>query len=88
MGLRATTLIVGVGALHEPGRSLGRGPCHGSHPVVGGIVRVSYRFEFGWWVSYPLPPLCDVVSLVQYGAGLASDRTEVTAIISVLVGSA
>jgi hypothetical protein len=57
MGLRAMTPIVGVRVLYQPGRSLGRDPCHGSYPVVGGIVRVSCRSIFGRWVSYPLPPL-------------------------------
>jgi hypothetical protein len=46
---------------------------------------VSYRSVFGQWVSYPLPPLCGVVSSVQRGTGIASDQTEVIAIPSVLV---
>jgi hypothetical protein len=81
------TPINGVGALRQPGRPLGRDPCHGSHPVVGGIVRVSCRSVFGRWVSYPLPPLCGVVLLVRYDAGLTFDRTELTVVTSVLAGS-
>jgi hypothetical protein len=40
-----------------------------------------------WWVLYLLPPSCSIVLFVRYGAGLASDRTEVTAVTSVLVRS-
>ena len=87
LGLRATTLIVGVGALHQPGRSPGQDPCHGSHPIVGGIIRTSYRSVFEWWVSYPLPPLCGAVSLMRRGTGMTSNRTKVTVVPFILVRS-
>ena len=87
MGLRAMTSIIGVGALREPGRSIGRDPCHGSHPVVGGIVCMSRRSIFGRCVSYPLPPLCGVVSFVRRGTGMTPDWTEVIVVPSVLVRS-
>jgi hypothetical protein len=75
------TPIVGVKVLRQLGRS------HGSHPVVGGIVRASHWSVSGWWVSYPLPPLCSVVLFVRRGTGMVSDQTEMTAVTSVLVRS-
>jgi hypothetical protein len=62
--------------------------CHGSHPVVGGIVRASYRSVLGRWVSYLLPPLCGVVLLARCGTRMVFDWTKVTTVTSVLVGSA
>jgi hypothetical protein len=50
-------------------------------------VLMSCRSVSGWWVSYPSAPLRGVVLSVQRGTGLASDRVEVTAALSVLVGS-
>jgi hypothetical protein len=84
VGLKATTLIVGVGALRQSGRSLRRDPCHGSHPVVGGIVYVSGRSVFGQWAPYPWSPPCGVILLVRRGAGMVPDWTEVTVVTSVL----
>jgi hypothetical protein len=85
------TSITGVGALCQPERLLDREPCRGSHPVVGGIVRASCRSICRsisrWWVSYLLPPSCGIVLVVWYGAGLASNQTEVTAVTLVFAGS-
>jgi hypothetical protein len=64
VGLRAMTPIVGVEALHEPRRSLGRDPCHGSHPVVGGIIRAFCQSVSGRRVSSPLSPPCDIALFV------------------------
>jgi hypothetical protein len=85
MGLRVVTLIVGVRALHQLGRSLGQDPYHGSHPVVGGSYMHPVGLYLGRWVLYPLPPLCGVVLLVRRGTWMVSDWTEVTAITSILV---
>ena len=81
------TPIVGVRAHHKLGRSLGRDPCHGSHPIVGGIVHASCWSIFGRWVSYSLPPLCGAVLLVWHGIGMAPDSTMVTTVPLVIVRS-
>jgi hypothetical protein len=72
MGLRAMTLIVGVGALRQPRRSLGRDPHHGSHPIVGGIIHVSCRSVVGWWILYLLPPLmrCCLIGVAWHRDGV------------------
>jgi hypothetical protein len=82
------TPIIGVMALCQLGRLLGRDPCHGSHPVVGGIIRASCQSVSKRWVSYLLSPSCGIVLFMQYGAGLASDWTEVTAVTLVFAGLA
>jgi hypothetical protein len=79
------TPSVGVGVHHLPGRSLGRDPFHGSHPIVGGVICTSYRSVFGGWASYPSTLLRGVVLFVRRGTGLVSDRDEVTTVPSVLV---
>jgi hypothetical protein len=56
------------------------------HPIVGGIVHMSYLFIFGWQVSYLLPLRCGVVSLVRYDIGMVSDWAEVTVVPSILAG--
>ena len=88
MGLRATTSIIGVGALRQLGRSLSRDPCDGSHPIVGRTVYPPGWVVPGRWSSYPsLPPRGGVVLSVQRGIGLTSDRAEMTTVILVLMGS-
>jgi hypothetical protein len=87
MGLWAMTPIVGVRALCQARWPFRRVPSRGSHPIVGGIVQASSRSVFGQWVSYPLPPWCGVVSSMWHGTGMASDRAEVTAVLSVLAWS-
>jgi hypothetical protein len=80
VGLRIMTPIIEVRALRQLGRSLGRDLCHGSHPIVGGIIHVSYQSVFGRWVLYPLSPLVRCCLVIAAWHRMASDRTEVTAV--------
>jgi hypothetical protein len=86
VGPRAMTLIIGIRALNRSGWPLCRDPYRGSHPMVREIVHMSCQSVSGLWVLYPLPQSCSIVLSVQYGARLASNRTEVTAVTSVLAG--
>jgi hypothetical protein len=56
-------------------------------PIVGRIVHASCQSVFGWWSSYPWPLLCGVVLFMRCGTGMASNRTEVIVVPSVLVRS-
>jgi hypothetical protein len=57
------------------------------HPVVGRIICASCRGVSGRWAPYRASPLGGVVLFVLRGTRMASDRTEVIVVHSVLTGS-
>jgi len=59
----------------------------GSHPIVGGNIQVSCRTVCGRWAIVPTVTAWAVSSFPYDMAGMASDRTEVTALPSVLMRS-
>jgi hypothetical protein len=77
----ATIPRVGVEAPTRSGWPLGQGLRRGSHPVVGRIVHASC------WAISAVTALDGVILSELRGTGVASDRTEVTAVPSVLAGS-
>ena len=98
MGLGSIFLTLSM-ALPNPTQHLfifGHGLCwfrrpqglhRGSHPVVGGNVHVSCRTVCGRWAIIPTVTAWAVSCFPYDMVGMASDRTEVTAVPSVLMRS-